>query len=438
VENANNRVTVSVENGTLLGLDNGDSTDYDQYQTNSRRLWGGKLLAVARSETGCEARVTAVFDESDIPIRKIELILAGDNISRDINGVFTYNQPSSEINGDEGFVVTAQVYPPNTTYGKTDLLWRLADSKGIDSPLGVITERHGDSCTVVPRADGEISVRCAVHNGKPHADFYSALPILITGKGECLLNPYAFVAGGLYNTSNVPMTNGNERGVATLRDGISHVGFAGLDFGAFGSDTVTFGLFPMSGAPFTFGIWEGMPEEGGVCLLDACYDKGSAWNTYKDITYTLPKRLTGVTTLCLVFNQKVHIKGFIFTKPNKAYEPLTANRSDALYGDDYTVNGDYIEGIGNNVSIAYKGLNFTEGVSTVKIRWRSRREKNSIQLIFTDSNGTQKRVMIDLPGSGNYTEATFPLDISPTGLNDAEILFLPGCEIDLHWLWFNV
>ena len=30
----------------LMGLDNGDSTDYDQYKGTSRRLFSGKMLAV--------------------------------------------------------------------------------------------------------------------------------------------------------------------------------------------------------------------------------------------------------------------------------------------------------------------------------------------------------------------------------------------------------
>ena len=47
VANANDRVTVQVRGaGVLVGLDNGDSTDPDEYQTTSRRLFSGMLLAV--------------------------------------------------------------------------------------------------------------------------------------------------------------------------------------------------------------------------------------------------------------------------------------------------------------------------------------------------------------------------------------------------------
>ena len=61
VENACDRVRVQVTGaGRLIGLDNGDSTDYDSYKGISRRLFGGKLLAVIRpgTEPG-EIHVTA-------------------------------------------------------------------------------------------------------------------------------------------------------------------------------------------------------------------------------------------------------------------------------------------------------------------------------------------------------------------------------------------
>ena len=55
VHNANNRVQVQVTGaGRLLGLDNGDSTDYDPYKGLSRRLFSGKLMAIigATNEAG--------------------------------------------------------------------------------------------------------------------------------------------------------------------------------------------------------------------------------------------------------------------------------------------------------------------------------------------------------------------------------------------------
>ena len=42
----------------LVGLDNGDSTDYDEYKGNVRKLFNGKLLAIIRAGiTGGKATV---------------------------------------------------------------------------------------------------------------------------------------------------------------------------------------------------------------------------------------------------------------------------------------------------------------------------------------------------------------------------------------------
>lgn len=60
VENASDYVRVTVEGaGRLIGLDNGDSTDYDAYKGTVRKLFQGKLLAMIAAKTiPGEIRVT--------------------------------------------------------------------------------------------------------------------------------------------------------------------------------------------------------------------------------------------------------------------------------------------------------------------------------------------------------------------------------------------
>jgi beta-galactosidase len=110
VENANHRVRVNVEGGELLALDNGDSTDYETYHSASRRLFSGKLLAIVRREGDIEPRVFVEPDKSDIPIRKIELLA-------------------------DGFNITAKPYPSDATH--SDLRWRLTGAGGADSPAEI-------------------------------------------------------------------------------------------------------------------------------------------------------------------------------------------------------------------------------------------------------------------------------------------------------------
>ncbi len=410
VENANRRVYVSVEGGVLLGLDNGDAADFEQYQTDNRRMFGGKLLAIVRAESGKKPALAVKFCEKDIPVRKIELT-------------------------KEGYLVTARLLPENASY--RDLHWRVTDAGGIDSPLaGLQISEDGKSAVLLPKGDGEVYVRCSPKNGRGHAAFISALGFTLSGFGKPFLNPYGFVSGGLSNASNVALANGNERGVATLRDGETHVGFRDLDFGAYGSDEITLPLFPLEKDPFFFEAWEGMPLESGTKICDLRYDLGSVWNTYQAAVYTLPRRLKGVTTLCLVFRQKVHIKGFQFRKYQKAYQRLTAGECDALYGDAYRREGDRVEGIGNNVTLTYRHMDFGEGgAGRLALAWRSGLAENAVQLVFAGTEGEIKK-MVNVGRAETYESGVFSLGEKITGLKDVSLVFLPGCQLDLEWIQF--
>lgn len=410
VENANCRVRISVEGGKLLTLDNGDSTDYDQYRTDSRRLFSGKLLAVVKCESGNPPHITAAMDDTDIPIRKIELKV-------------------------HNYAVSARIFPENATY--CDLYWRLTDAVGIDSPLGILkVAANGKSAEVIPRGDGRVYVRCAAKNGRGHLTIISQQFINITGMGKAFLDPYGFVSAGLCNCSNAELSNGNERGIATLHSGESHVGFKDVDFGDYGSDEITIPLFPFGKEPFNFEIWEGMPSEGGELLCTAAYDRGSVWATYQEAVYKLPRRLRGVTVLCLVFREKVHIKGFSFKKYIKAYQKLSAADCDAIYGDSFKINYPTIENIGNNVSIIYENMDFGDiGASSVALCWRSSIPSNSIQILFTDEK-ENIQISVFAGGSEDYTSRVFPLGEKVSGKKTVSLLFLPGSNIDIAWLQF--
>jgi len=408
VDNANNRVKVTVKNGKLLGLDNGDSTDYDQYQgTNNRRLFSGKLLAISKGENNTP-EISTEIDDSDIPIRKIEL-------TRD------------------GLTITAKTYPPNATH--TELEWRLANDAGITSPLGSL-KVSGNTATLLPKGDGEVYIRCSAKNGKDHTALISLLPISLSGYGTPFLDPYTFISGGLHTHSNKPMGNGHDRGIATVHDGENHVGFANVDFGSFGSDEVTFGIFSMTGNPFPVDIWLGMPGQPNARKLASdIYDKGSVWNTYLDATFKLPERITGVQTICFVIHQKIHMNGFRFK--SKAFDQITFAANDNIYGDNFTIKGNAVESIGNNVNITFAGMNFTENHATnIELCWRSTQDTSTIRLAFADENGKETINMLTLPAQTEYASCKFTLETPLTSNGSVSFIFLPGADIDLKWFKF--
>jgi beta-galactosidase len=451
VENANNRVDVSVQGaGRLVGLDNGDSTDYDQYKGTSRKLFSGKLLAViaARLEPGeicmkvvsedlksqkllfkalpCERPegLTALEENeksesgAEIPVRKIALVSKYGN---------QLNENLTEI------CVDAELYPANATY--RDVEWRVTNDAGIDTNIATVDANAGKA-VVKALGDGKFRLRCMSRNGSDKIRLISQMEFSITGLGERNLNPYQFISGGLYNASNRELTNGNDRGVATLRDGESHVGFKGIDFGEYGSDEITIPIFALGSEEYPLQIWEGMPEEeGSEMLADVIYQKEMIWNVYQEQTYKLARRLKGVTTLCFVLHGKVHIKGFWFTKLMKAYQQLRADENNRIYGDTFTVAEDAIVEIGNNVSLEYDNMDFGgKGFNRLIICGHSPIDKNTIHIRFSGENGEVKQIA-EFLYSEEYVEREFVLD-NVTGLQKVTFVFLPGCRFDLKWFRF--
>ena len=154
VENTTNRVRITVTGANrLLGLDNGDSTDFVWYIP---RLFSGKLLAILGStlepgtiQGGVLPRASsqqAIFRsrlpesrqgrsaqmESDerpcvtghsqeVPLRKIELVAEGGR------------RLTPQMRDT---VVRAKLHPANTSY--RELQWRVVSAGGIDSELAAL------------------------------------------------------------------------------------------------------------------------------------------------------------------------------------------------------------------------------------------------------------------------------------------------------------
>jgi len=414
VENANQRVKVSISNGELLTLDNGDSTDFESYITNTKRLFNGKLLAIARRTGDKATAIDIQTDKADIPVRKVELTLISDS-----DGVFE---------------VKATLFPEDTSY--KELNWRLTDAGGVDSPLGEMTVSEDKlSVKVTPRGDGVCYIRALPHNGREHAAFISKFKLEFNGYGSAYLNPYEMISSTLYSLCNVKPRAGNLRGVATHSDKDTHFGFADIDFGAFGSDEMTLWIFPMNSDPFDFEMWEGMPLEGGTLISKLHYNKGSIWGQYIEATFKLPKRLQGVKTISFAFDRKVHVQGFKFNS-NKAFSKLYASENDGLYGDAFKVSGKTVEGIGNNVSLIFDDMDFGDtGVSLLKLSSRSKLSENSVRIDFTNKKETTTE-MIAVSGTAEYNTAGFKLSKQIFGKNKVTLVFLPGCDIDIEWIEF--
>lgn len=452
VENANNRMEVLVSGaGRLLGLDNGDSTDTDQYKGTSKRLFSGKLLIViaAKTEPGeiylkvmspglKSAEMTFVSEKAEvrcgisanehitpdgtvndeIPVRKLE-------ISSDINA-FTADMAETDA--------YVRIYPENATY--SDVVFSATDDNGVKSNIADV-KQDGRKAHITALGDGTFRLRCTCANKTDHADIISEKEYTVSGLGNRCLNPYEFISGSLYTESKGDITCGNEKGVATTRDNKSIIFYDNIDFGDWGSDTITIPIFELENMPLEFEIWEGMPyEDGSTKILDAVYNKPSIWNTYQEETFVLNKPLKGITGVGFVFTRKAHIKGFSFKRENGAFKLNYPALCKKIYGDTFTVNEDAVCGIGNNVTFVYENMDFEEGTGRIVICARTKLPNNTVHIRFRKGDENINKI-IEFGFSEDYIEREYELTGISGIYDEVLFVFLPGSDFDFKWFRFE-
>lgn len=451
VRNANDRVCVHVTGGILLGLDNGDSTDNEEYKTTSRRLFSGLLLAVVAGDGRpgrMQIQVTApgltpaeltlettpysgkpaahmqllppTWPEAEIPIRKLELSAE--------RRVLTPEQPET--------VCTVRCCPAQATY--RDLDWRITDDGGVTAANAQLEwlNEEGTQVRVRGLGDGQVRVRCTCKNGREIPQLISQLELQIEGMGQLNPDPYQFITGSLYDQSCGDVGNGNERGVSTSRTGMSWVAYQNLDFGRDGSDTVELPIFELAGEPTPIRFWKGTPyAAGSVMIGERIYHKPKIWNVYQTETFRLDQRLIGLETFGIELNAKVHIKGFQFQRQSRAWDYIHAVDCDMVYGDSFLRKPEVVCDIGNNVSLVFRSLDFgTRGCSGITVRGRSDLENNTIHLVFQRDGATQRRI-VEFSHQPEWGEQTFQFE-PVYGVQDVTFLFLPGCQFDFDSFQF--
>lgn len=464
VANAADYVKVDVKGaGRLLGLDNGDSTDYDPYKGTVRKLFSGKLLAIVGT-TDQEGEIQVDVEALNAPhIAPAKMsVSAKESCKRSGVSCNSRNMPMELVTGKgmprpvrklqiesscgqtftpdcKEMKLKAQILPIDATDQKVQ--WSVVNSAGIPTNLAQIAvdEKDGRWVTVKALGDGEFYVRCTTGNGTEKVRLISQLEFSAEGLGCAFLNPYEFVVAGLYQKSKGEVSGYNERGIGTAREGETWIGYSNLDFGDFGSDEITLPIFAMNDEAYDLWIWDGMPdEEGSSLLVKVVYQKPCLWDVYQEVTYKLNKRLKGVHTLCFATkDQKYFIKGFSFRKYEKAYEKLAALEANRIYGDTYSLTETAVEGIGNNVSLEYEGMDFgVEGVDRITICGKTTLEKNTIHIRFFDEEGQSVNQLVEFPMQEEYTELSFDLD-RVMGKQKVVFVFLPGCDFDFKAFRFD-
>lgn len=455
VANSRSRVHVSVTGaGRLVGLDNGDSTDFEQYKGTSRRLFSGRLLAIiaAKTEPGeitmevtspglktavltipaVEAPVrsgischlenyeTGEGKEQEIPVRKIELTNLG-------TSHLDETQP--------GTTVIANIRPENATF--RDLTFKAVTLDGVESN-SVSIEADGTNASIHAKGDGEFRLCCTCSNGGEVSEVISELEFQITGLGEATLNPYKIVNGIDYADCTSEAKLSFQGGVYITEEQRTRFLFENVDFGEYGSDEIHVPIFSFEDE-LPIEIWLGDSEKDGTCLVKDMYRAKSWYNHYQENVYKLPERIKGVQNISIVVypSIKLSLQGFYCTALEKAYGKVYAIENNTISGDMFTVGEQYITDIGNNVTIEFEHMNFgEEGPSQITICGHSPIPVNTIHVRFFGDDGSEINHMAEFPQSEDYQELTFPIT-GFTGSGKVNFIFMPGSKFDFDWFQFR-
>ncbi|MBR4768320.1 MAG: DUF4982 domain-containing protein, partial [Lachnospiraceae bacterium] len=424
VKNANRRVKVKVSGpGFLAGLDNGDSTDYDNYTDDSRRLFNGKLLAVVRSNGKAgKIRVEASLDDSDIPVRKVYL-----SVGEDEDTILTPEHNDIRVN--------CTVCPPEAK--DLSIEYQITNETGVPITNATVIKEDQDALTVHALSDCEMKLRalCKDKDGKVLS--VSSLSFTASGFGRHIFDPYGFISASLCTKADDTLGNGNENGVCTQDLTDSWFAFENVDFGS-GSDTVSVPVFELQNKPFEIIFWDGIPlSKEGHIIGRGIYDLPSVWNTYQAKTFKLSEKLKGIRTFGIeIKDHKAHVKGFRFEEQTIAFLENRASDADEIYGDTYELTDEAVCGIGNNVSLKFKYMDFgKQGTGHIIINGHTDMENNSIHILFEGEEGSSHQI-VEFAGSEGYTERRLSLE-DVRGKNEVTFLFLPGCDFDFKTFRFE-
>lgn len=450
VGNARNLIRVEVSGaGRLVGLDNGDSTDYDSYKGDNRRLFSGKLLAMVES-TLEPGEITVRAYSEGLETAKLRLCSEGCGEVRGVSVVtgngfpavcpaYTAEVPARlllpevDVNSFDperrSAEIRAKLLPENCTYD--DISWSVVRRNGVESNLAQV-EGSGRSAVVTAKGDGEFFVRAMVHNGAEHPQVIADIPFTAEGLGAAVRDAYSFISASTLDSSNVP-TNIIEDGALSNFDGRTVMTYSDIDFGKTGSQIISLSVGTCFDMPVE--VWEGTPDDGKlICRVD--FGNNGHWCGFAGQDFALAERLTGVRTISVVIDSRVIFGGFSFVPIERAYDTNWVGEADSVYGDDYRIDGRRVTDIGNNVIINYEGLDFGEGGSeALIISGETGNPMNQIQLRYTPAGGAQKTVLLEFQQDGGRKQR---FDIPKlSGVNDVSFVFMPGSRFDFDWFRFE-
>lgn len=449
-ENARDRVKVEVSGaGRLVGLDSGDSTDYDSYKGNSKRLFGGLLTAIIGSvfesgdvnvtvtSDGLEAASLTLFSEPcEIPAGTAKPCAPYPVYVQPENNKISARKISLKADRtilnkeNPSALATAEIFPANSDFG--EIKWKCVLKNGLEAPFAD-SEPDGFTAKIKAKGDGDFILRASCSNGFDHPEIISELNFHIEGLGECFIDPYKFVSASFFTFSQGEFSRVDKGALSGFSAG-TRVMFDNIDFGAYGSDKLTLFI----GNDRSHDINVKVYSQKDRILLDTIkFPCNNGWNDFYPSEFTLPKKVKGIVSLCFEFSENCIFGGFSFKKLNRSFALINAGEYDEIYGDGFKVNGEKVENIGNNVVIGFRDMDFGEGADKITLCAKTPNSVNSVQLRFTFENGEQLTQSVDFENRADYEEQTFAIKKVSGKIKELNFVFMPGSNFDFHWFRFE-
>lgn len=457
VANARNRVKVEVGGaGRLVGLDSGDSTDYDSYKGNSKRLFSGMITAIvgATLESG---DINIAVSSEGLPTARLVLTAVPCEVKEGVSAPHkcfpVYIQPEDKsisarkielssdrlaLNKEEPSAeVSAKILPENASF--KDITWKCVLENGIESPIADVVQK-GDKALVTAKGDGSFILRAMCFNGKDHPEIISDLYFNADGLGDALTNPYSFVSASLWSFSNLTPSVVDKGAISGINER-TVIGFDNIDFGSYGSDRLTLYVGNARGNAVKIELWQGDPDKAETkpVLIDTLhFEPNGGWDRFMPAEFTLPERLKGIASVSFVISENCIFGGFEFEKLDRSKSKLQSAEYDSIYGDDFVISENRVEKIGNNVVIVFKELDFgEEGVNKLTVRGKTPNPVNPVQIRYTPKGGNQITQLAEFKQCGEYEERVFELDRICGEVSELSFVFMPGSDFDFDWFKFE-
>ena len=456
VPNAVNRIKFTIKGaGRLVGLDNGDSTDYDSYKGDHRKLFSGKLVAIICS-TFDEGDITITAESEGLKSETITLKAVGTGTAHEGVSVVTENafpavttpytneipvrkielrdSGSRHLDKDcDTAEISVKILPENADF--KDVEFKCCADNGVEISYAKVICFDGKTAVVKAYGDGEFRLRAFCKNGTELPKVISELEYTVSGLGKAQKDPYIFTAACLLDFSNVPVTN-IDRGSLGGFSGRTVAGYKSLDFGG-GTRSVTISVGNGGGGEdIPVEMYLGDADNGGEYIGTFAIKHNGGWDRAYPQTFELPRLIKGIHDISFVISNHCIFGGFEFERFDRAYAENSAADNDNLYGDDYKVSGSRVEDIGNNVVIEFSCLDFADGADAVTVVGSTPLDNCTIQLRVTDKNGTQTTQLLEFPHSEGYMPVRFELD-EIYGENDIAFVFLPGAKFNFDSFTFE-